>query len=112
MIATTKRHGPGPQAHPRSGHRWQNSSLIVDGWTTAGSLATPADDPRIAFAAVVVNDPQKLWHIGTHLAALPKAPCSATPRRVLSRSWRCARLIVSVDAALGPLDAGRVFELS
>ena len=48
----------------------KTGSLIVDGLDYSWFAGfAPADDPRIAFAAVVVNDPQKLWHIrGTHLA--------------------------------------------
>jgi peptidoglycan glycosyltransferase len=48
----------------------KTGSLTVDGLDYSWFAGfAPADDPRIAFAAVVVNDPQKLWHIrGTHLA--------------------------------------------
>jgi cell division protein FtsI/penicillin-binding protein 2 len=48
----------------------KTGSLIVDGLDYSWFAGfAPAEDPRIAFAAVVVNDPQKLWHIrGTHLA--------------------------------------------
>ena len=48
----------------------KTGSLIVDGLDYSWFAGfAPADDPRIAFAAVVVNDPQKVWHIrGTHLA--------------------------------------------
>jgi cell division protein FtsI/penicillin-binding protein 2 len=48
----------------------KTGSLIVDGLDYSWFIGfAPAKDPRIAFAAVVVNDPKKLWHLrGTHLA--------------------------------------------
>jgi len=48
----------------------KTGSLIVDELDYSWFVGfAPAEDPRIAFAAVVVNDPQKLWHLrGTHLA--------------------------------------------
>ncbi|MEE2834449.1 MAG: penicillin-binding transpeptidase domain-containing protein [Myxococcota bacterium] len=66
----------------------KTGSLIVDGLDYSWFAGyAPADDPRIAFAAVVVNDPQKLWHIrGTHLAkaAAKGALFGDTPPRAQS----------------------------
>ena len=66
----------------------KTGSLIVDGLDYSWFAGfAPADDPRIAFAAVVVNDPQKVWHIrGTHLAraAATGALFGDTPPRAKS----------------------------
>ncbi len=63
----------------------KTGSLIVDGLDYSWFAGfAPAKDPRIAFAAVVVNDPEKVWYIrGTHLAkaAVKGALFGDTPPR-------------------------------
>jgi penicillin-binding protein A len=91
MAATTTR-GTGRKVfrHRREGVRalsvaGKTGSLTVDGkdYSWFAGFA-PAHDPQVAFAAVVVNDPKKVWHIrGPHLAraALKAALWGVTPPR-------------------------------
>jgi peptidoglycan glycosyltransferase len=91
LLATTTR-GTGRKVfrHRRDGVRQlavagKTGSLTVDGkdYSWFAGFA-PANDPQVAFAAVVVNDPKKVWHIrGPHLAraALKAALWGVTPPR-------------------------------
>jgi len=70
MEATTVKGTARKRFHPRKrGMRnlrtaGKTGSLIVDGLDHSWFVGfAPADDPQIAFAAIVVNDVKELWHI-------------------------------------------------